>query len=319
MLLEKVKKTLRDHHLLARHDTVLIGVSGGPDSVALLYILYLLKEQYWLKLHIAHLDHSLRRSSAKDKKFVIGLAKKLALPVTAARVKLNSRGSPEEAARQARLEFFLRVAKKIKAKKIALGHNRDDQAETVLMRIIRGTGLYGLAGILPKRQIFGLTFIRPLIETSRREIELFLKKKKLEFRIDETNLKNLYLRNKIRNCLLPLLEKHYNKNIKGVLCNMAESAGLDYDYLNAVADKWQKRRGPKLKIKPLVGLHPAIRRLVLRLRIASLRGNTRRLDFRHIREIEDLLCQRPVNSIVNLPQGISAVKKRRYLSIYKQK
>ncbi|MCX5697493.1 MAG: tRNA lysidine(34) synthetase TilS [Candidatus Omnitrophica bacterium] len=318
MLLDQIRKTIKNQGLLDKNDTVLIGVSGGPDSVALLYILNILKEEYRLKLHIAHLDHALRPASSRDKEFVISLAKKFNIPVTAARVKLPKGGSLEEVARQARIDFFLKVAKKIKAKKLALGHNRDDQAETVLMRILRGTGLYGLAGILPKRKIFGLTVIRPLIATPRKKIELFLKTKRIKTRLDETNLRNIYFRNKIRNTLLPLLEKNYNKNIKEALCNIAESAGFDYDYLNAVALQRQEQFGQKLKIKELIALHPAIRRLILRLRIASFAGDTRRLTFKHIREIEDLLYCRPANSIVDLPKGISAAKRKNYLSIYKR-
>ncbi len=316
MLLDQVRKTIKNQGLLDKNDTVLIGVSGGPDSVALLYILNSLKKEYRLKLHIAHLDHALRPASTQDKEFVRSLARKLDIPVTAARVKLPKSGSQEEVARQARLAFFLRVAKKIKAKKLALGHNRDDQAETILMRILRGTGLYGLAGILPKRKIFGLTVIRPLIATPRKEIELFLKTKKIKSRLDETNLRNIYFRNKVRNELLPLLEKNYNKNIKGALCNIAESAGFDYDYLNAVALKCQEKLGAKLKIEKLLILHPAIRRLILRLRIANLAGDTRRLTFKHIREIEDMLCCRPINSIVDLPKGISVAKRKAYLHFY---
>lgn len=320
-MLDKVSNTIKKYNLINKNDRIVIGVSGGPDSVALLYLLNSLKKEFKLTLHIAHLDHMLRKDSYKDVEFVKELAKKLKIPITTAQIKvkeLAKKGSLEEVARNARLGFLFKVAKDIKAKKIALGHNRDDQAETVLMRILRGTGLYGLSGILPKREISGFWIIRPLIEVRRSEIEAYLKKKKIKPRIDSSNLEDIYLRNKIRNKLLPLLEEEYNKNIKELLCNMAGCAAFDYDYLNMVANKFIKQHKAKLNLEKLKGMHRAISRLVLRKSIASIKGDTRRITFQHIKELEDLILGRPANSIVDLPQGVSAVKKKKYLSFYRR-
>ena len=224
MILEQIKKAIRRHNLIAEGDKVLIGVSGGPDSVALLYLLNKLKKEFKLTLHIAHLDHMLRKDSYRDAEFVKRLAERLKLPSTITQVnvkELAKKGSLEEIARNARLAFLFKIAKDVNADKIALGHNSDDQAETVLMRIIRGTGLYGLSGILPKRNIAGYEIIRPLLEVKRKDIEAFLKRKGIKPCIDMSNLEDIYFRNRIRNKLLPLLEKEYNKNIKEVLANMA--------------------------------------------------------------------------------------------------
>ena len=319
MILDKVKTTIKKYNLINKNDKIVIGVSGGPDSVTLLYLLNCLKKELKLRLHIAHLDHMLRAESYKDSEFVQGLAQRLKLPITCAQInvkELAKRGSLEEVARNARLGFFFKVAKDIKANKIALGHNLDDQAETVLMRILRGAGLYGLAGILPKRNIAGYEIIRPLIDVKRREIEAFLRKKKIRPHMDPSNLEDIYFRNKIRNRLLPLLEREYNKNIKEVLSNMAQIVGDDYDYLTRIANKAIGKPNAKLNLKRFLRLHPAIQRLVLRLMIAKLKGNTRRITFKHIREIEDLILNRPVNSIVNLPKGICVVKKKNFLSFY---
>jgi tRNA(Ile)-lysidine synthase len=317
MIIDKVKNTLKKYNLIQRGDKIVVGVSGGPDSVTLLYLLNSLKKELNLSLHIAHLDHRLRKDSYKDAGFVKNLAKKLALPATCGQINVKAlarRGSQEEIARNARLGFLFRVAKDIKADKIALGHNLDDQAETVLMRILRGTGLYGLAGILPKRNIAGYQIIRPLIEIKRKDIERFLKQKKIKSRRDISNLQNIYFRNKIRNKLIPLLEKEYNQNIKEILANMAENSGCDYDYLCAVANRNIKFMKTKLKLNKLHRLHPAIQRLIFRGAIARLKGDTRRITFQHIKEIEDLLLNRPVNSIVDLPGGICVIKKKRILS-----
>lgn len=299
----------------------MVGVSGGPDSVALLYLLNALRKELKITLHIAHLDHMLRKDSGKDKEFVENLARRLKLPITVSRInvkELATKGSLEEIARNARLGFLFKVAKDRGADKIALGHTLDDQAETVLMRILRGTGLYGLSGILPKKNISGYTVIRPLIEVRRRDIEAFLKRKKIKPCRDISNTKEVYFRNKLRNKLFPLLEKEYSCNIKEILSNMAESVGFDYDYLYSKAYSAMKRQGNRINLEKFLRLHPAIQRLLLRLAIAKIKGDTRRLTFQHIREIEDLILNRPPNSIVDLPGGISAVKKK-YLSFYRRK
>jgi len=321
MLLEKVKDTIKKYNLIQKGDRVVVGVSGGPDSVALLYLLNSLKKELRITLHIAHLDHRLRKDSYKDKEFVENLSLKLKIPITTAKVnvkELAKKGSLEEISRNVRLGFLFKVAKDIKAEKIALGHNLDDQAETVLMRILRGAGLYGLSGILPKRNIAGYQIIRPLIEIKRKEIEAFLNKKKINPRIDASNLEDIYFRNRLRNNLLPLLERNYNKNIKEVLANMAQSLAYDYDYLQGVALRAMKEVKTRLNLKKLLKLHTAIQRLSFRYAIASIKGDTRRITFQHIREIEDLLLNRPVNSIVDLPKGVSVVKKKTHLFFYQR-
>jgi tRNA(Ile)-lysidine synthase len=272
-----------------------------------------------LKLQAAHIDHMLRSDSASDLKYVQDLCNRLKVQLNSARINirsLNEKGSLEEAARNARLDFFFKTAKAIKADAIALGHNLDDQAETVLMRILRGSGLAGLSGILPKRNFPGFRVIRPLIEINRKEIEAFLKKRKIRARIDSTNSENIYFRNRIRHKLLPLLERDYSGNIKEILANMAESVALDYDYLARVTEKIAKRSKTSFSLNKLDSLHPALKRLVFRGAIASLKGDTRRITFQHIREIEDLLLNRPSGSVVNLPRNVCAKKKRNYLEFY---
>lgn len=321
-LLEKIKTTINKYRLIDKKDKVLIAVSGGPDSVALLYLLNSLKKELGLSLYIAHLDHMLRKDSSRDAEFVESLAEKLRIPFRVSKInvkELSRRGSLEEAARNARLGFLLQVASQIGADKIATGHNLDDQAETVLMRLLRGAGLYGLSAILPKRNFSGFWIIRPLIETRRKDIELFLRKRGVRPRQDPSNFKNDYLRNKIRHRLLPQLEKGYNKNIKEALSRVAESSGLDYDYLFGLANSLMRSFEGRINLQKFLRLHPAMQRLVLRLNIARLKGDTRKITFQHIREIEDLIFSRPANSIVDLPKGISVIKKKDYLCFYSSK
>ena len=313
MLTIKVNNTIKNHRLIQGGDKILIGVSGGPDSVCLLHILDYLSNKFKFSLHIAHLDHMLRKGSAKDAEFVKRVAKKLRIPLTSGRInvkKISKNISIEEAARNARLEFFFKIAKKIKADKIALAHNLDDQAETVLMRILRGAGLSGISGILPKRKISGHEIIRPLLEVKRSEIEAYLKNNKIKTRRDLTNFKDIYFRNKIRNNLLPLLENNYSPNAKELLANLAESSASDYQFIELMSTKAMKGAKTKFNLKKLSKLHISMQRMLFRRAIFSLQGSTRRITFQHIKEIEDLILNRPQNSIVDLPKGISVLKKK---------
>jgi len=321
-IVNKVKNTIFKYNLISKNDIVLIGVSGGPDSVAMLYILNALSKALGFSLQVAHLDHKLRKNSFKDSEFVQSLADKLNLPLCQSRIDvkaLSEKGSVEEAARNARLEFFVHCAKRIRAKKIALGHTVDDQAETVLMRLIRGAGLSGLCGILPKRKILGFEVIRPLIEVKRKEIELFLEKRKIKYRVDETNSQEIYLRNKIRLQLLPLLEKCYNRNIKEVLAKTAEIVGSDYDYLSQETACFAKVLSKRIDLFKFRKLHIAMQRMLIRYNISLLVGDTRRVTFKHLEEIADLVDHRPLNSIVDLPKGVSVIKKRKALLFFKRK
>jgi tRNA(Ile)-lysidine synthase len=315
MILDKVRAAIKNSCLLKRNETVVVGVSGGPDSLALLYLLSSLKKEFGVSLHVAHLNHNLRKSSAGDLAFVAGEARKLGLGFTAGSVRLKQ--VSEENCRKARLEFLFGVARKHGARTIALGHTLDDQAETVLMRLIRGAGLLGLSGIVAVRQFGRFTVIRPLIEVTRREIEGYLRRRRLSPRRDETNAQDIFLRNRIRRELLPLLGKKYNPNIKQVLSNTAQSAGSDYDYLVRAAEKAAGGIHAKIGLAKLLRLHPSLKRIVLRLMAGNLQGDLRRITARHIREIEDLASNRPAGSVVDLPKGLSVRKTKKNLIFYR--
>lgn len=320
-MLNKLESAVKSQGLIKKKDRILVGVSGGPDSLALLHILNSLKKEMGFSLYVAHLDHMMRKDSFKDREFVEKACLKLGIPVICGQIdvrKLIKKGSVEEVARSVRLNFLFGAAKKFRATKIALGHNLDDQAETVLMRILRGSGLYGLQAILPRKRIFGFLVIRPLLGIKRKEINLYLKKKKISPRLDLTNKQDIYLRNRIRNRLIPQLEKQFNRNIKDVLSNMAENAAVDYDFLRMQAERKSKELGRGIDLKKFLRLHQAIQRLILRLRVSELKGDTRRLTFQHIRELEGLIASRPESSVVDLPRGISVVKKKKKLNFFRR-
>lgn len=326
---QRTLQTIKKFKMFKRGDRVLVGFSGGPDSLALVYVLNSLRKELGISLHLAHLNHMLRQNESKrDMGFSKKIAERLNLPIDCKCVDIKSlakKGSLEEIARKQRQKFFINLAKKHCLQKIALGHNQDDQAETVLMRIIRGSGLYGLSAILPLRAIDGHTFARPLIDISRAQINAYLKRIKVKPRIDTSNLESVFFRNRIRNRLLPILESEFNKNARSSLANLAQVVSLDYEYLVRQAQRSLKRvvllRSKSLHIdsKKFSKLHISMQRMLLRLCISHLAGNLRRFDYRHWQELEDLVQSRPLGSIVDLPSAISVSKQEKSLRFYIRK
>jgi tRNA(Ile)-lysidine synthase len=320
-------RTIQKHKLIRENDRILIGVSGGPDSVCLLLLMNELRTTYGLTLYVAHLDHMLRARSSRDASFVQRLSERLGIPCCIERfdVKKAARGaSLEQEARRIRYDHFFRLARLLKVRTVALGHNLDDQVETVLMRIIRGTGLYGLIGILPRRDFDGISLIRPLIGTERAEIMRFLKKRKAAFVRDETNQSDDFLRNRIRRTLLPLLET-YNPNIRGSLINLAKTSARDYEYIRMRAAKALRtlcvchaRTVVKLD-RALLNRHDeAVQGMVFRLAYEKVRGDLRRLTYQHWLEVKDLMESRPVGSVVDLPERVSVLKDKRSIILRKK-
>lgn len=318
-ILSEVRKSILRSQLLSRNERILVGVSGGADSVFLLYALQHLQAEFTCHLCVAHLNHGLRKSSDADERFVMKLAEKLNVPVITKKINLKKakqKGSLEEIAREARLNFLIQAAQKNKCSKIALGHTKDDLAETVLMRILRGAGMSGLRAILPKRQLHAFTVIRPLLQVSRPEIEDFLKTNRIAFRNDPTNKDLIFFRNKIRLKLLPHLGREYNSDIKNVLSHLAQNMAVDYDFLSKKASKAYKniakkqgKRGIRLNLPRIKKLHPSLQRSVIRAGVSDLKGNTNKLTFAHWEEIDALIHSRPVNAQVHLPHHVKAVKK----------
>jgi tRNA(Ile)-lysidine synthase len=217
---EQVESTIRRHAMLAGGETVLVAVSGGADSVALLHLLQGLPAEWRLRLHVLHVDHQLRADSAADADFVRALGVRLGVPVDVATVAVDRRGSLEDSARSARYAALETWAARIGAERIALGHTADDQAETVLMRLVQGAGVRGLSGIPPVRG----RIIRPLIALRRSALEAELRRAGLSWVEDPTNRDPKFLRNRIRHELLPLLSDSYNPEIAAALVRMAALA-----------------------------------------------------------------------------------------------
>ncbi|MDI6777772.1 MAG: tRNA lysidine(34) synthetase TilS [Patescibacteria group bacterium] len=282
-IVKKIQENVFRYQLFSRGAKIVVGVSGGPDSVCLLDVFYQLKNKYDLKIIAAHVNYGLRgKDSEKDEALVKNLAKKYALPIEIknAPCSMLHVSCSEEKLRQIRYHFFEKTRKKHGADAIAVGHNLNDQAETVLMRILRGTGLRGLGAIKFRNNYI----IRPLLNIPRKEILAHLRKNKLPFRIDKTNLGTDFTRNKIRNKLFPHLEKKFNPNIQEVLYKLSQSVADDYDFIGKYSAEWLKSN-KSLRVLKLKRLHPAVQREVLRSAIERYEPNLREIESAHIEEI----------------------------------
>ncbi|MBI4628282.1 MAG: tRNA lysidine(34) synthetase TilS [Candidatus Rokubacteria bacterium] len=270
-----VERTLRRHAMLAGGETVLVAVSGGADSVALLHCLRTLAPAWRLTLHVLHVDHRLRPDSRRDAELVLALAARLGVPAEAVEVTVRPGGSLEAAARAARYAALEACAERVGAHRIALGHTADDQAETVLMRLLEGAGVRGLAGIPAVRA----PFIRPLIACRRAELVAELARAGLAWAEDPTNRDPRFLRNRIRHELLPLLEAAWDPAIRATLARVARHARDAVTALDRMAAAELERHATfapgtvTLPRAPLAGLPAPVAAEVLRQAAARLGGH----------------------------------------------
>ncbi len=278
---EQVSRFCQRHGLLAHGSTVVVAVSGGPDSLCLLHLLHALSARWELQLHVAHLDHQLRSDSHHDAAFVTELAAEWRLPVTLAREDIGAlsratRRGIEVTAREVRSRFLLETARIVCARVIALGHTADDQAETVVLRLLRGAGPSGLAAMRPKRPAdehspmhHGIMLVRPLLTTARSDVEAYCVAHQLTPRLDPSNELPIYTRNSVRGYILPLL-KTYNPSIVATLGRTARVCAEEDDLLSQlVHDAWLKLAtvgvaGVTLQRHGFQRLHPALQRRLVR-------------------------------------------------------
>jgi tRNA(Ile)-lysidine synthase len=337
VLKEHVNTIILREKLIEEGDLVLVGVSGGADSLSLLHLLNELRREKLISfsLYIAHLNHGIRGDSARgDAEFVRKMAKKMQLPCTVGEVNTNIfrkrwRLSIEDAARYLRYSFLQQLAKRIGAHRIALGHNRDDQVETLLLNFLRGTGLDGLAGIKFKRKTNeGEQYIiRPLLETGRAEIEQYCRENGLHPRIDETNLDVRFLRNKVRLQLLPHLEEDYNPNIRKGLSRLSYLLSLDSNYLENAASQCltaiicaEKTDSLELDGEKLFQEHEALQGRILRLAIKRLMGSVpREVGYNQIRDILKMYRKSSPHAVLHLARGLKVSKSYNRLVVMKGK
>ncbi|MBU5315616.1 tRNA lysidine(34) synthetase TilS [Clostridium bornimense] len=291
-LLHKVKETINKYNMIEKGDRILVAVSGGPDSVTLLHVLNMLKDELNISLVIAHVNHMLRdKESDGDEEYVKGLGNKFNIPVNTCRVDVDKYArekgvSTEVAGREIRYDFFREVSIKEGCNKVAVAHNANDQVETFMMRLFRGSGIYGLRGIDAVRD----NIIRPLIDVDRSSIEKFCEEMNVETRLDATNLENIYSRNKIRLDVLPYISENFNKDIVRTIMRTIDSFTIDNDYLEEQSyisyKKYAKNLGDKIVIdKEAFTLHKAVLSRLIRNVMKDLLGNIKEIEKKHIDEI----------------------------------
>ncbi|MGC2111571.1 MAG: tRNA lysidine(34) synthetase TilS [Candidatus Korobacteraceae bacterium] len=316
---EKVFRYIREKALLHAGDRVAVAVSGGADSVALLRVLLELRSELGIVLAVAHFNHGLRgEESLTDQAFVAELATQHDVDCFVGRADVRghaftSKLSIEAAARELRYQWLAEAARNQRFDAIATAHTLDDQAETVLLKFLRGAGTRGLAGIYPVLDRENCRVVRPLLGVSREEVETYLESLGQPWREDETNLDRRYTRNRVRHDLLPLLEREFNPSIRTVLSGVAEVSRAEEEYWQELVEREltsRIRKPDRLMVGDLARLPLALQRRLLR-RFAEATGLT--LDFEHVEKL--LHCALGSPARTDLPGGWLAERKGDYLEL----
>ena len=283
-------------NLIKDGDKIVLGVSGGPDSICMLDMMRELKEEKNInfEIYVAHVNHMIREEAIEDEKYVQNYCLKHNIKFFVKRVDVqkianDKKIGTEEAGRKVRYDFFEEVLQKTGSNKIAIAHNKNDKIETIIMHLLRGSGLSGLKGIEPIRDN---KYIRPLLECEREEIEQYCEKKNLHPRIDKTNFENEYTRNKIRNIVIPYIKKEFNPNIIQTLSRLSEVATDESNYIDLQTQKIynkllieKKDKQIILKLNEFNQQENVIQKRLVLKTIKELNGSTDRIEKVHIEDI----------------------------------
>lgn len=328
MIRETVLNTIREHHLIEKNQHIVIGLSGGPDSVCLFHVLLGLSKDWNLTLHPVHINHKFRPGAAEeDQAYVERIAEEAGCPCRTfvydcSKIAADEKITSEEAGRKVRYQAFAQVAAEITAQgvpqdqiKIAVAQNADDQVETILFRMLRGAGIDGLSGIAYRRwDEDGNEIIRPLLDAYKNDILDYCREHDLQPCIDQTNLEAIYTRNKIRLKLIPYLEEEYNTNIKDTMIRMGKTAAIDKEYL------WQQAAGAfddavkassenslLLDGEALRGLHRSVRQRVFAKAFQRI-GLTEDITYSHFDGCEEIVFHPGPSARFDLPKGYYLTK-----------
>ena len=317
-LAENLNRTLRKSASLMPGERIAVAVSGGADSVALLHLLLEIREQAGIVLSVAHFNHKLRgKESEADEEFVRKLAAEHGLEFFVARENIGARakrerGNLEEVARKARYAFFETLVRQERVAKVAVAHTADDQAETVMAHILRGTGLAGLGGIHPQA---GAVF-RPLLTVRREDLREYLRAKRQRWREDATNLDTKRMRSRIRQKLMPLLTKNFQPAVVEHLCQLAELAREDEAYLGAQVADWRKSLAQeslhevRLALADLLARPKTLTTRLLRQVVQSVKPRAGQLSAIHVAAVLELAAQKDSGKALHLPGGVEVRRDR---------
>ena len=312
-MIDKVMDNIKRFNLIRENDNIVIGVSGGPDSMALLYVLLQVRDYIDFNIYIAHVNHGVRGDDAlSDRLFVQEKANQLNLPFYYKDVDMvgyakENKITAEEAGRELRYGFFREIVSKLGAGKIAVAHNKNDQAETLLLRIMRGTGIDGLRAM----ELISGDIIRPILNVSREDIENYIFKNQIETVLDKTNLQSIYNRNKVRLELIPFIKDNFNPNIVDVLWRLSQTAALDSEFLyQFTREKYNllvKNEGDNSIILKgtLYNLEDkAIRLRIIRMAIFNIKKNLEGLSEVNINSLDELFQRGETGKQIDLPGGL---------------
>ena len=309
MLKEQVLKTIKKYNLINQNDKIICGVSGGPDSICMLDILKDLKKELNFEIIVCHVNHLIREEAISDEEYVKKYCKENEIKCYIKRIDVknyanNNKQGTEEAGRIVRYEFFEEILKKEKANKIAIAHNKNDKVETIIMNILRGSGVSGLKGIEPERNN---KYIRPLIETQRSEIEKYCEENSLNPRIDKTNFINDCTRNKIRNIVLPYIKEEFNPNIIKTICRLSDVIKEEDEYLEQISiDIFNKIKIREEKGKIVLNLKEfnkqniVIKKRIIIYAIEKAVGNVQNIEKVNIDDIIKL-CEKNIGNKYIMP------------------
>ena len=330
-MIRTIAAYVKQNNMLANGDRIVVGVSGGADSICLLHVLKQLSTEYEFTLYVVHVNHGIRGEEAEeDERFVKELCLLNGLEYRSISVNVPEIGkregmSEEEAGRKVRYEAFFEVCERERCNKVAIAHNRNDNAETVLFNLFRGSGIRGISGIEPIRvirQSFGeVTLIRPLLGVNRVDIEDYLHREAVQYRTDSSNLSNEYSRNKIRNQILTYATKEINRQSVVNITEAAASLRETWDYLNGVVRQRfdalvkQEQKIYRITIKELQEEHIVLQKGILRLVLEALAGEKKDLEAKHVDAILSLM-HKQVGRQVHLPYQILAVREYEKLKLY---
>lgn len=323
---EKVLSTIKKFNLIQPNDKIILGVSGGPDSISMLNILNEIKEDLEIEIYVAHINHMIREEANDEEKYVQNYCTQNNIDCYVKKIDVKKFAETnkigiEEAGRNIRYDFFEEVMQKVEANKIAIAHNKNDKIETIIMNLLRGSGLSGLKGIEPIRDN---KYIRPLIECERQEIEQYCEQHQLNPRIDKTNFENDYTRNKIRNIVIPYIEKEFNPNVIETMDRLSQVATDESDYINLQAQKiYEKMLIDKteneiiLKLKDFNQQEKVIKSRILLLAIKELMGSTQRIEKIHIEDIIKLCSNNIGNKFLTPNKNIKVLIKDKKIYVRK--
>ena len=307
---QKVKETIKKYNLINSGDRIVLGVSGGPDSIAMLDILRQLRDEIKFEIYVVHINHNIRGKDAdEDEEYVKKycenynikcFSKKIDVPTIAQNEKIGT----EEAGRKVRYKYFDEILQKTNSNKIGIAHNKNDKVETIIMHLLRGSGVSGLRGIEPIREN---KFIKPLIECDRQEIEKYCKENNLQPRIDKTNFENEYTRNKIRNIVIPYIKEQFNPNIIETITRLSEVISNEDNFIEKIAQETynkllviEENNRIELNLKEFNLLDEVLKNRIILIATKKIFGSTQGIEKVNITDIIKL-CNNNIGNKFLMP------------------